>query len=483
MRLLLIVTFSFLLFGSCSKNPVTGKRDLMFMSENQEIAMGVGYDPQIVSMYGSYNDPKLQNFINEKGNSMAEISHRPHLDWTFRLLDSPVVNAFAVPGGFVYFTRGIMAHFNNEAEFAGVLGHEIGHITARHSARQQSRQILAQLGLIAGMIVSEDFRNYADIASAGLGILFLKYSRDHETESDKLGVEYSTEVGYNAEEMAYFFNTLKRLSGNGGALPNFLSTHPDPGDRYNNVLNLARQMRMNRNLDINLLKVNRNGYLQMIDGMVYGEDPRQGFVENFVFYHPELKFRFNVPQNWKTINTPSMVQMSPDNGEAVLMLTLEEGNSLDAAVQAVLERNKLREVERSQTTVNNIPARAVIAEQIPQAEEQGAPIRVLIYLLQYNGLIYNMTGAAKIENFNNYFGTFSSSCRSFQQLTDPEKLNRQPERIKVLTVNQDNNIRNLLLADGIPESRLNEMTILNGMEPDNVVKAGTLIKSVRRNSN
>lgn len=179
------------------------------MSESQEISMGKSYDPQIVEQYGLYQNTALQNFINIKGKEMAALSHRPKLAYEFKILDSPVVNAFAVPGGYVYFTRGIMAHFNNEAEFAGVLGHEIGHIAAKHSARQQTTQLLTQILFIGGIIVSKEFREFADVAQQGIGLLFLKNSRSHETESDELGVDYSTKAGYDARYMAGFLIPLE----------------------------------------------------------------------------------------------------------------------------------------------------------------------------------------------------------------------------------------------------------------------------------
>jgi predicted Zn-dependent protease len=168
------------------------------MSEAQEIAMGKEADPQIVAQMGLYDNKELQAFITEKGKQMAAASHRPNLNYEFKIVDSDVLNAFAVPGGYVYFTRGIMAHFNNEAEFAGVLGHEIGHITARHSVAQQRNALLGQLGIIAGMVVSPEFGRFAETASQGLGLLFLKFGRDAERESDKLGVEYSSKIGYDA---------------------------------------------------------------------------------------------------------------------------------------------------------------------------------------------------------------------------------------------------------------------------------------------
>ncbi len=158
-----------LVLSSCSRNPVTGKKELNFMSESQELSLGKESDPQIVAQYGLYENAGLQSFINEKGKQMGAISHRPNLTYEFKILDSPIVNAFAVPGGYVYFTMGIMCYFNNEAEFAGVLGHEIGHIAAKHSARQQRDQILGQVLFMGGVIFSEKFRQFADVAQQGMG--------------------------------------------------------------------------------------------------------------------------------------------------------------------------------------------------------------------------------------------------------------------------------------------------------------------------
>ena len=297
---LISLLISFLLVAnSCTRNPVTGKKEFTLMSKQQELALGKQSDPSIVSSFGLYQDQKLQDFINAKGMEMAKISHRPDLDFQFKILDSPVINAFAVPGGYVYFTRGILAHFNNEAEFAGVLGHEIGHITARHSAKQYTKATLAQVGLIAGVILSEDFRRYANQASQGLQLLFLKFGRDNESQSDKLGVEYSTKIGYDAKHMANFFHTLNRVSNSSGSerLPTFLSTHPDPLDRYQKVGELAEEWQGKTSRPS--YKVNRNAYLRMIDGLIYGEDPRQGYVENNQFYHPELKFQYQIPRGWE----------------------------------------------------------------------------------------------------------------------------------------------------------------------------------------
>jgi predicted Zn-dependent protease len=471
-----------LLLNSCAKNPVTGKTDLMLMSESQEIAMGQQSDPEIVNYMGLYEDPSLQRFINDKGQQMAAVSHRKNLKYQFKIVDSDVVNAFAVPGGFVYFTRGIMAHFNNEAEFAGVLGHEIGHITSRHSAKQYSKAMLAQIGLVAGSVVSPTFAQYADIASQGLGLLFLKFGRDAESQADKLGVEYSTKIGYDASEMAGFFSTLDRLRKVQGAeeVPTFLSTHPDPADREAKVSKMAKTWKTK--VDAESLKVSRENYLKMIDGIVYGEDPKQGYVENSVFYHPVLKFQFAIPSQWKLANTPQQVQLADPQGQAVMIFALAPGNSLENAAQQILQKYQMTAVDSKRDNVNGLNAIAIIADQggQQQQQQQQQSVRTLIYLIEYGGNIYTMIGASAKNNFNSYVRLFQNVSTSFNELTDPDKLNREPERVRVRAADRTTTLQQLFSTFRMPEKRFEELAVLNGMELDERVQAGTLIKVVER---
>jgi predicted Zn-dependent protease len=286
-HLISAISFAFLLFLSgCAMNPVTGRKQFVMMTEGQEIAMGKESDPQVMAFFGSYDDPRLQKFINEKGQEMVKVSHRSKLAYEFKIVDSPVINAFAVPGGYVYFTRGIMAHFNNEAEFAGVLGHEIGHITARHSVIQQRNAMLGQLGIIAGVILVPELSQFVEPLSAGMQLAMMSFGRDAERQSDKLGVEYSSRIGYDASEMAGFFETLERQDkvAGGEKVPEFLSTHPSPEERNITVAKLAGEWKTK--LKLTNPKINRESYLKLIDGLVLGEDPKQGFVENNFFIIP-----------------------------------------------------------------------------------------------------------------------------------------------------------------------------------------------------
>jgi len=478
LRILLIVLTTSL-FMSCSRNPVTGKRELSLMSEGQEISMGKSSDPSIVAQFGLYDDQKIQSFIQQKGKQMAAISHRPDLPYTFKVLDSPVVNAFALPGGPVYFTRGILAHFNNEAQFAGVLGHEIGHVTARHSAKQYSKGMLAQVGMMAGMIFSETFRSMGNAAGQAMGLLLLKNGRDAESESDLLGVTYSSKIGYDSHEMAGFFQTLSRLQEAAGqSIPSFLSTHPNPNDRFNEVHRMSDNLQKIANYDH--FKVNRDEYLRLIDGIVYGEDPRQGYTENFVFYHPELKFLFPYPSNWNLINSPAAVMIGPKDGKAMIQFTLGEGSSLDQVAQTEVQNGKLTVVESQRTTVNGYNAIAMISDQVTPAQQgqQGQTIRILSYFIQQGQYIYKFHGMSLKQDFNRYYNSFESTFRGFSPLTDPAKLNVQPERIDVISVPTTKTLRDALIAGNVHTSRLTEFSILNGMLLTDEVKAGTLIKVV-----
>ena len=487
MRLKKIFSYVFLVVGissfyGCSRNPVTGKREIILMSKEQEIAVGQESHPSIVASMGLYENKNLQAFINEKGKAMAAISHRPDLPYQFFIVDSPVVNAFAVPGGYVYFTRGIMAHFNNEAEFAGVLGHEIGHITARHSARQQTSQLLGQLGAIAGTIALPEM---GEVIQQGVGSLLLSYSRDHETESDEIGVGYSSKIGYDAHQMADFFGTLKKITeASGQIIPTFQSTHPDPGNRQKKVEALATEYQQK---NPGKYDVDRDQYLRRIDGIIYGEDPKQGFVENNMFYHPELKFQFPVPRNWQTQNSPTQFQMAPKDGKAVMIFTLAQGNSLDEAAQATLKGMGLQATENQKTTINGNPALVVVSRQAPPEQQQGQPqqqqtaentVQVITWFIQYAGNIYAIHGMSYVATFNRYVDEFKEVAQGFRSLTDRDKLNRQPERIQIKSVQRDGTLQSALQDYKMPNDKLKELSILNGMELRDPVTRGMLIKTL-----
>jgi predicted Zn-dependent protease len=465
------------LVTSCARNPVTGKKQVVLMSEKDEIAMGREADPQIIAQFGLYDDTAIQNFVSAKGEQIVAISHRPNLDFNFRVLNSEVINAFATPGGYVYFTRGIMAYLNSEADFAGVLSHEIGHITHRHAVAQQRNQILGQIGVIAGVILVPQLGNMLGTMSTGLQLLLLKYSRDAEREADELGVEYSSKIGYDAHEMAKFFNTLarQRVGTEAAELPEFLSTHPDPGDRYTTVNRLAGEWQTKLNLTNPV--INRNIYLRRIEGLIYGEDPKEGFKQDNVFYHPVLRFQFPIPLNWNYQNTPQMVQMAPQDGKALLMLRLAPGNSLQSATDSILLMYQLRTLDRRNITVNGLPAVLLIADQQPQDPNQPV-LRTQSYIIEHGDNIYHLIGVSTQADFNNYVNSFNYSMQGFRTLTDPAIINKKADRIRIRTVGSSMTVAQFFRQQNVPEAKLEEYAILNGMQLTDNLTAGTLIKVI-----
>ncbi len=460
-----------MLFWACARDYVTGKRTLSLVSESQELAMGQEADPSIVAEYGVYDDANLAAYVDGIGQSMVKFSHRPTLKFTFRLMDTPVVNAFALPGGFVYFTRGILAHFNSAAELAGVMGHEIGHVTASHGREQMSKAQLATLGLGLGTILSEDFRQFSDVAQQGLGLIFLKFGRDNESESDLLGVEYSTRAGYDAQHMSRFFRTISRIGEKaGGGPPTFLSTHPNPENREQRVAALAKEWQ--QQVPGPKGGTDRAAYLRRIDGIVYGDDPRQGFVENGYFYHPELRFQFSVPAKWQVVNQPAQVQMVNAEQNAGIQFSLGKGASPQLAAEE-FAKNSQAEVLRNQATqVNGLRAHLLVSN----LQSQSGVLRVLSYFIQMDDKIYMFHGYTSPTLFDGVAPTFEQVMKSFDRLRNQAALSKQPRRVKVMTVDQPGDLKQTLTRLGVKQEELEEIAIANGMYLQDKLQRGDLVK-------
>src|SRR5512143_1480701 len=228
------------LLGACATNPVTGRSEVSLVSPAQELEIGKqGYGP-VIQEYGLYDDAALQAYVSSIGQKVAGVSHLPTLDWHFTIVDDAAVNAFAMPGRYIYITRGLRASLTSVAQLAGVLGHEIGHVTRRHTAAQMTQKELYGAGFALGSIVSPTFQRYSGVAQQALGLLFLKFSRTDESQADELGVEYATKAGYDSREIPATYAMLKRIDDQSSQrLPGFLETHPDPGDRERVTTELA----------------------------------------------------------------------------------------------------------------------------------------------------------------------------------------------------------------------------------------------------
>lgn len=479
-RLRALFALCFIVIGpvSCATNPVTGTQELMLLSESDELRLGKSADAQIAKAYGLYQDPALSAYIQSLGKRLAALSHRPDLTYHFRVLDSPVVNAFAVPGGYVYVTRGILAYLNSEAELAGVLGHEIGHITARHSAQQYTRAQLAQLGLGVGSILSPTFREVARVARFGVGLLFLKFSRDNERQADDLGVAYAVQAGFDARRLAGFFSTLERLHpySEKSELPSWFSTHPNPPERIRRVTTRAGQWeaRLAKAPGSSHFQVNRETYLAHINGLVFGEDPRQGYLAAGVFYHPELRFQFPVPSGWKLTNAPSQVRISSPRKDAAILFSLAPGSSLKTAAARFAADSRARILESRAVSVSGLPAHRLVSDM---ATEQGL-LRVLSYFIEKNRAVFVFHGFSAKTAFQAYASAFSKTAEGFKDLTDPRRLQVQPARIRIQSVTSTKTLRQTLTELGVSEKRFKDIALLNARHLDDIVAAGTGIKLI-----
>lgn len=459
---------------SCAINPVTHKRELMLLSAADEVAMGRQTDPQVLQTFGHYEDADLARYVAALGKKLGALSHQPNLDYSIKVLDSPVVNAFAVPGGYVYLTRGILAYLNDEAELAGVVAHEIGHIAARHSAQQYSRAQVAQLGLGLGSMVSKTFRKYAGVANFGVGMLFLSFSRDDERQADALGVEYSSKAGYDANHMANLFVSLERLNPGEaqGGLPGWFSTHPNPPDRIAAIKRDTQEWRTK--IQQTQFAVNRDQYLRQIDGIVFGEDPRQGYVEGNIFYHPQLRFQFPVPAGWKVNNTASQVQMINQQQNAIILFSMAPEKSPSAAAQAFIKESKAVVVKSERTQVNGLQAQRMVSDI---TTEQGL-IRVLSYFIQKEKTVYVFLGYTEQARFDGYFSVFDQTMGRFKNLTDSGKINVKADRLALKRTTTQGSLRQALRKFGEPEDKGEALAIINGMKLDDAVPGKTIIKVV-----
>ena len=305
-RLSILVAAAIVAASGCATNPATGKREFSLMSEQQEVAMGEQADVDVRREMGVYDDPELQRYVSTIGLRLSQTSERPNLPWHFTVVDVPAINAFALPGGYIYITRGILPFLADESQLAGVLGHEIGHVTARHAAQQYSRATGAGLGLLLGSIFVPAARPLGDVAEQSLGVLFLKYGRDDELQADSLGVRYASQSGWDPAAIPAMLTTLGRMdeaSDNKG-IPNWLSTHPAPEDRVQKVQAAVQEAeaRADSSNTERRFTTDRDGYLRRVDGIVYGDSPEQGIVHGNQFLHTKLRCAIDFPSGWDVNN-------------------------------------------------------------------------------------------------------------------------------------------------------------------------------------
>jgi predicted Zn-dependent protease len=455
---------------SCAVNPATGERHFSLVSESQEIQMGKESDAQIIASLGLYNDPAMAKYVEGIGMRLAAISERPNLPWTFRVIDDPVVNAFALPGGFIYVTRGILAHLNNEAELAGVMGHEVGHVTAQHSVNRIATQQITQLGLGIGMILKPELQQYGQIIGQGLGLMFLKFSRDDETQADALGVRYSYRIGDDPRQLLGVMTMLDRVTQAGGQrIPEWLATHPDPGNRKENIqanLDTIRGGFAGRT-------AGADNYLKHVDGLVYGPNPRDGFFRGTIFYQPEMKFSFAFPAGWQTANQRQSVQAVSPNKDAVIQITLSDKKTSAEAYKSISSQQGFTAEPGKAGQMHGL---TFLGGGFSATGEQGT-MRGFAWCIEYNGAIYQIVSYGTDAGWNGVRQAVQQAAGTFDRLTDQKILSVQPMRIKLVRLEKQMTLVQFNQQYPSPVS-VETLAIINQVDANRPMPAGEMVKRI-----
>lgn len=461
------------LVAACATNPVTGRRELSLVSEAQEIEMGRQSLAQAQQQTGFYDNAALTAYVREMGMAMARASERPNLPWEFHVLDDAAINAFAAPGGFIFVTRGILAVMNSGAELAGVLGHEVGHVTAKHSVSQVSKATLAQVGLVAGAIAAPDIAGGAvgQLAQVGAGMLFLKFGRDDERQSDELGHRYSLQRGYDVREMPKTFRTLQRVGEQAGAsnrVPAFMSTHPDPGDRVQ-----ATQQWADTVTSVANLRTDRDRYLALMDGLVFGADPRAGYFDNNRFLHPVLRFQFDAPVNWQGVNMANQVVLVEPNGQGQIQLSGVQQGSPAAAAQAFSAQQGVTTRQSGALTVHGLPAHGVA---FTAQSQDGQQLVGEVLFIAHGGTVYQFLSLT-LASTQQHLATMGATLRSFAPTASNQQFRRVRE-LNVITLGANTTATALAQQSGGAGTAA-EIALINGVTEGETLPRGRTVKTVR----
>lgn len=481
-RLLAGLGLALLMLSGCATNPATGEQDLNFMSLADEQRVGAQEHPKILAQFGGeVKNDKLKAYVSRIGEKVAAKSELADQKFTFTVLDSPVVNAFALPGGYVYVTRGMLAIMNSEDELAGVIGHEIGHVTARHGSRRQARGTIAQLGVAVLAVVTNN-RDVAQLGSIGAQAFLASYSRDNEYESDQLGVRYLKRTGYNPLGMAQSLSALGRnadflakKNGGAGSQYNFFSTHPRTPDRVSRATAKARE-----NGGAVTQPVAAKPYLTAIDGMIYGPSAAQGFVLGNRFSHPVLKFTFTVPKGFRLINTPqAVIAKGPNDAQIVFDLDPDPraARSFRDPRNYITQRwaAKVPVYDLESINVNGHPAATATTRM--RSNGQVRDVRLLAVRFD-DGRLYRMMFITRTSDTNRYSRPFRETTYSLKALTDIEASKLKAPRMQVATVRRGNSRKTFTRRmKGISDPR-ETFDMINNLSPDAPLKIGTQVKYI-----
>lgn len=462
--------------AACATNPVTGRRQVSLMSEAQEAATGRDADGQVRQEMGIYDDPALVAYVQDIGRRLAARSHRPTLEWHFSIVDEAAVNAFALPGGYIYLTRGILAYLNDEAELAGVLGHEIGHVTARHAAQQYTRAMGGTLGLLGLGIFVPAARPFGQIGEQALGVLFLKYGRDDELQADDLGAEYAAKTGYDPGAVPEFLATLGRIeeASDSRGMPNWLSTHPQAADRVTKIQQTVAALQAGGAGTTR----SRDTYLQQVDRVVVGDNPRHGIVRGSEFLHPDLRFRLRFPDGWDITNGRQQVVAKQPGAERYMLLQSAPktaGRTLDAVAVRTMSAAGFEAVDGGDTTIGG--RAAYVGTWRGQAQSAGDTVARAAFIA-LGPEIYMLVGLAPAPVFGRAEPAFAATIASFREMSAAEAGEIRPNRLALYTARPGDTWQGIAERASRGVVKPTTLAIMNGHPTDEPPRSGERLKIV-----
>jgi predicted Zn-dependent protease len=476
MRTRLALTALFLL--SCATNPVTGRQEVVLMSPERETASGKQAAAQVEKEIGLVRDPKLEAYVAQIGQRMAHLSPRKDTPYRFAIADMPEPNAFALPGGYVYVSRGLLAYANTEDELAGVVGHEIGHVAARHAAQRETRSmgvgLLSVLGTIAAGVVggaqaASAVSQLGQVAGAGM---IASYSRDQERQADSIGQELAAAGGWDPMGLADFLVTLDRegrIQEGGPRRASFLDSHPEPGERA--VVARDRAPDLPRGAEPRIAK-GRTAFLKRIEGILVGPNPDEGVFVEQRFLHPGLGFAIDFPDGWQTQNSKDAVAALAPQHDAVITLELQggRGDPRDAAARWV-QANRMQVVQSGATRVGEWNAFRVLA----QAQSQQGVVAADAFWIAHPAGMFRVTGITSPARHDGWSSTFERVAGSFRPLSDADRDRARPLRLRLATARAGETLVDLGRRSG-NAWKPQETAIANGIDPAEPLAAGQLVK-------
>ncbi|MEN8204669.1 MAG: M48 family metalloprotease [Pseudomonadota bacterium] len=469
------------LLSACATNPVTGGSDFVLMSEDQEISLGKKYNSEILEEMPAYPDPMLEELVQRVGKQLASHCHRPGLDYHFTIVDSPQVNAFALPGGYIYITRGMLAYLNSEAELAAVLGHEIGHVTARHSVRQQSTS--AVTGILGAVLAASTGIQGADSLTNLAGTAIVRgYGREHELEADRLGAEYLARSGYDPEAMLQVVSILKNqeafeteIAKKEGRQANvyhgLFSTHPDNDARFREVITAAKKYKTG-----NTSRTGHDSYLLRLDGMTFGDSEREGVVRGNHFYHKDLDFSLTFPPGWKINNQTSRVIATPKANDGLIQLTMDSPDKKATPRQFMQQRMQLDNMRQGKAfNVEGLKGYTAVATgKTPYGQR-----RIRYVVVNRDNNVYILAGTARsTDQAGKYDADILATAKSLHPLTRSEKKLATGKRLDIIRAPQGSTWAGLAQRSPIANYPEEQLRLLNDQYPTGEPGKAEMIKIV-----